>query len=95
MYYYELWYTAPFCGTDTFEIYASKSPLEMTDEWEKEIRSSLVYDYSYLIHGWRGKDPTDDEIDEFYDDCEIEFKEISYEEFAERVYIGFAVQYVN
>lgn len=93
MYYAMLYYSAPFCGTDTTELLVSKNPIVMTDTWADEIREDLFYEYGYLIHGWLEADPTEEEEDEFMSDCELWLDTLTEEQFTKYVAEGYNITY--
>lgn len=85
--YYELYYSSPYCGTDTTEIIASNSKYHIDED---EIREDLYASYGYLINGFYGDDPTEEEYEEFIAECTVCFKEISQEEFLRLYDDGYA-----
>ena len=91
MYYAKLYYSAPFFCTDTIKLFVSNNPIKMTEEWNDEIREDLFYEYGYLIHGWSGDDPTEEEADNFISDCEVWLEELTEEQFAEYVEEGYNI----
>ena len=87
--YYKLFTEAPFVGTDSTELIASNTPIELTEEEACQYREDLFNSYGYLIHGWGEEDPTDDEYEDFIAECVVTFEEITKEEFEMAVEDGY------
>lgn len=85
MFYYEFKADTPYCGTEhteyhEFEVRPSEAELE---EMCDEICYNNANGYEYLINGWDGDDPSEEELDNYYADCYGAWREISKEEYEE------------
>lgn len=93
MYYYRFTATAPYCGTDNEYYYEFDTPLseEEKDTMCEELANENGGSYEYLVHGWDSS-PEDegiteeewqDEIDNYYSECDCYCEEITEEEYME------------
>lgn len=87
MYYYKIEYSSPYCGTDEVDYFALKEPITFEDELDitGKCIENLIEDYSYLINGWNGDDPTEEQLDNFIENCDINIIELTKEEYEEVV----------
>ena len=88
MKYYILETSTPYCGTDETRLICSKNEIEIDEEEEK---NNLFESYGYLINGWYD-DPTEEEEEEFKDDCRVELTELTEEEFIQYTEDGYSVE---
>ena len=89
MKYYKLETSAPYCGTEGIYLFSSKNEIEID---EGEEKNNLFDSYGYLINGWYGDDPTEEEEEEFKNDCYVELTELTEEEFNQYVEDGYSVE---
>ena len=89
MKYYKLETSAPYCGTDETRLICSENEIEIDEEEEK---NNIFDSYGYLINGWCGDNPTEEEEEEFKDDCSVELTELTEEEFNQYVEDGYSVE---
>lgn len=89
MKYYKLETSAPYCGTEGICLFSSKNEIEID---EGEEKNNLFDSYGYLINGWYGDDPTEEEEEEFKNDCYVELTELTEEEFNQYVEDGYSVE---
>lgn len=89
MKYYKLETSAPYCGTDETRLIYSKNEIEIDEEEEK---NNLLDSYGYMINGWDGDDPTEEETEEFIEGCSVYFEEITEEEFLQYVEDGYSIE---
>ena len=89
MKYYKLETSAPYCGAEKIRIIYSKNEIEIDEEEEK---NNLFESYGYLINGWCGDDPTEEEEEEFKNDCCVELIELTEEEFLQHADDGYSIE---
>lgn len=85
-YYYKLYTSSPYVGTDETILIRSKNGEYEVDE--NEIKYGLLEDYGYLACGWNG-DMTEEQEEEFMDNCEVSLTAISKETFDSMVEDGY------
>ena len=85
MYYYKIESSGPYYGTEQVDYIESESELTPIDEneYDEDIREQLFNDFSYLINGWNEEDPTIEQYEDFKDNCEVYFSEITKEQYEE------------
>lgn len=91
MRYYKLYTETPFCGTDETELIVSETEFEIDED---EIKQDLYASYGYLINGWGYDDPTEEEAEDFMEDCTVLLEEITEEEFEELAEDGYCIRRV-
>jgi len=77
-YYYKLYTSAPYVGTDNTVLIRSKN-----GEYEidiEAIKEELLNDYGYLACGW-DEEMTEEQEEEFKESCEVHLTAISKENF--------------
>lgn len=77
-YYYKLYKSSPYVGTDETILIRSKN--EEYEIEEESIKEELLNDYGYLASGWN-KEMTEEEEEEFKNSCEVSLTAISKETF--------------
>lgn len=88
-YYYKLYTSSPYVGTDKTVLIRSKfGDYEVDEEYIKE---ELLNDYGYLASGW-DEDMTEEQEEEFKNDCEVCLTAISKETFDSMVEDGYDVE---
>ena len=88
-YYYELYTSSPYVGTDeTILIRSKNGEYEIDEEYIKE---ELLNSYGYLASGWN-EDMTEEQEEEFKDSCEVCLTAISKETFDSMVEDGYDVE---
>lgn len=88
-YYYKLYTSSPFVGTDETVLICSDNPKYEVDE--EYIKEDLLNDYGYLASGWN-EDMTEEQEEEFKDSCEVCLTAISKETFDSMVEDGYDVE---
>ena len=85
MFYYKFTATTPYCGTDNEEYHSfkEKPSVDELDGIAEEYCRSNGEDFEYLINGWDGNDPTEEQLYNYYADCSCSYEEISQEEYEE------------
>ena len=85
MFYYKFTANTPYCGTDTEEYKAfEERPTEKElESIAEEICRNTAESFEYLINGWGGDDPTEEELENYYADCDSSYEEISQKEYEE------------
>lgn len=91
LHYYKKYISAPIAGTDETVLIVSEEEVEIDYDEEKQ---NLFDAYGYLINGWGYDDPTEEEEENFKEDCEIDFEEIDRAEFDELVEEGYEIEEV-
>lgn len=93
--YYEFKADTPYCGTEAYEYECFEDPTEEDlEEYAYELRENNADSYEYLVHGWDGECPDEEEDPEGYqeyweeiefyrDGCYCYYREITREEFLE------------
>ena len=89
MKYYKLETSTPYVGTDETILIYSRNEIEIDEEEEK---NNLFESYGYLINGWIGDDPTEEEEEEFKDSCTVEFTELTEEEYLQYAEDGYSIE---
>lgn len=88
-YYYKLYTSSPYIGTDeTILIRSKNGDYEIDEEYIKE---ELLNDYGYLASGW-DEDMTEEQEEEFKNNCEVYLTAISKEAFDSMVEDGYEVE---
>lgn len=77
-YYYKLYTSSPYIGTDETVLIRSKNGEYKVDE--EEIKNELLNDYGYLASDWN-EEMTEEQEEEFKDSCEVSLTAISKETF--------------
>lgn len=90
MRYYKFETSTPYVGTDKMHLIYSENEIEIDEEEEKQELFEL---YGYLINGWGQDDPTEEEEEEFKDDCTVELVELTEEEFFQYVEDGYSIEH--
>lgn len=88
-YYYKLYTSTPFAGTDNTVLIRSDNPNYEVDE--EIIKQNFLDDYGYLEFGWDGE-PTEEQEEEFKESCEVCLTAISEETFNAMAEDGFDVE---
>lgn len=88
-YYYKLYTSSPYIGTDETILIRSKDGEYKIDE--KEIKEELLDDYGYLASDWN-EEMTEEQEEEFKDGCEVSLTAISKETFDSMVEDGYDVE---
>ena len=77
-YYYKLYTSSPYVGTDETILIRSKNGEYEIDE--ESIKEELLNDYGYLASGWN-EEMTEEEEEEFKNSGEVSLTAISKEAF--------------
>ena len=85
-YYYKLYTSSPYVGTDETVLIRSKNGEYEVDE--EEIKYGLLESYGYLASGW-DEEMTEEQEEEFIDSCEVSLTAISKETFDSMVEDGY------
>lgn len=87
MYYYRVDYSSPYAGTYEVDFLALEEPLTFKDGRKiyDQCVETLLDSYGYLINGWCGEDPTEEQLDAFIESCDVSIDEITKEEYEEEV----------
>ena len=85
-YYYELYKSSPYVGTDETILIRSKDGEYEVDE--EGIKEDLLNDYGYLASGWN-EEMTEEEEEEFKNSCEVSLTAISEETFYAMIEDGY------
>ena len=88
-YYYELYTSSPYIGTDETVLIRSKNGEYEVDE--EEIKDGLLNSYCYLASDWN-EEMTEEQEEEFKDGCEVSLTAISKETFDSMVEDGYYVE---
>ena len=88
-YYYKLYTSSPYIGTDETVLIRSKNGGYKIDE--DEIKYGLLENYGYLASGW-DEEMTEEQEEEFIDGCEVSLTAISKETFDSIVENGYYVE---
>ena len=76
---YYIYHTeTPFCGTDETRLIVANYEFEIDED---EVRQDLFDSYGYLINGWDGDEPTEEEYENFIADCYVSLEKITKERF--------------
>lgn len=89
MRYYKFETSTPYVGTDETRLICSKNEIEIDEEEEK---NNLFESYGYLINSWYGDDPTEEEEENFKDDCTVELTEFTEEEYLQYAEDGYSIE---
>lgn len=86
-YYYEFIAETPYCGTEVYHYEVFDH--EPTDEELEEMADDFARDngesFEYLITGWDGEDPTEEELAYYWEECCCYYRAITKEEYKENV----------
>lgn len=74
--YFKATYSNGYCGCDITEYFKANSEEEVTTYMEEGMYD-YAEDYAYVHFGWGNFDYTEDEFDEYYDNCGYSIKEIT------------------
>lgn len=85
-YYYKLYTSSPYVGTDETILIRSKDGEYEVDE--EYIKEELLNNYGYLASGWN-EEMTEEEEEEFKESCEVCLTAISKEAFDSMVEDGY------
>ena len=85
-YYYKLYTSSPYIGTDETVLIRSKNGEYEIDE--EGIKEDLLNDYGYLASGWN-EEMTEEEEEEFKNSCEVSLLAISEETFYTMIEDGY------
>lgn len=85
-YYYKLYKSSPYVGTDETILIRSKDGEYEVDE--EGIKDELLTDYGYLASGWN-EEITEEQEEEFKESCEVCLTAISKETFDSMVEDGY------
>lgn len=88
-YYYKLYTSSPYVGTDRTVLIRSKFGDYEVDE--EGIKYGLLEDYGYLASGWN-KEMSEEQEEEFMESCEVCLTAISKEAFDSMVEDGYEVE---
>ena len=88
-YYYKLYTSSPYVGTDETVLIRSKNGEYEVDE--EEIKDGLLNSYGYLASGWN-EEMTEEQEEEFIDGCEVYLTAIPKETFDSMVEDGYDVE---
>lgn len=87
MKYFRIDYEAAYCGTQNTDYMCQEediTPAQEIEIWEDKVQD-LFEMFGYLINGWVGDDPTEEQEEEFKADCSVEITEITKEVWKEGV----------
>lgn len=76
-YYYHLHSESPYVGTDKDEVIVTNDPELQIDI--EDIKQEIFDDYGYLINGWNEEEPNEEQIEEFFDNCDVYINRISFD----------------
>lgn len=85
-YYYKLYKSSPYVGTDETILICSDDPEYEIDE--EMIKEDLLGSYGYLASGWN-EEMTEEQEEEFKDCCEVSLTAITEEAFNAMVEDGY------
>lgn len=85
-YYYKLYTSSPYVGTDETVLIRSKNGEYEVDE--EEIKYGLLESYGYLASGWN-EEMTEEQEEKFKESCEVSLTTISKETFDSMVEDGY------
>ena len=84
--YYKLYKSSPYVGTDDTTLIRSDDPEYEIDE--EMIKEELLSSYGYLEFGWN-EEMTEEQEEEFKNQCEVSLTAISEETFNAMVEDGY------
>lgn len=85
MIYVKFTYDTPYAGTREYEYLAfpDDTPKVHLDLWAEEGAQDNGETFEYLVTGWEGDDPTEEELEDYYEGVTGRWEEISKEEWEE------------